>query len=65
MARAACWSTRTTSRALARAILALIADPGLAARLGGAAHDRVRSRYLGGVRLTEYAELLAEDADHR
>ncbi|HVX32341.1 MAG TPA: glycosyltransferase [Solirubrobacterales bacterium] len=47
-------------RALARAVLELLGDPDLVARLGAAAHDRVRRRYLGAVRLTEYAELLAD-----
>ncbi|MBS1888033.1 MAG: glycosyltransferase [Actinobacteria bacterium] len=45
-------------RALARAILALTRDPRRAAELGAAAHDRVRRRYLGVLRLAEYADLL-------
>ncbi len=46
-------------RALARAIMAILEDPARAARLGAAAHDRVRERYLGAVRLAEYGDLLA------
>ena len=46
--------------ALARAVLAVLGDPALAARLGGAARERVRGHYLGAVRLVEYGELLAE-----
>jgi trehalose synthase len=45
-------------RELAGAILGLLGDPVRAARLGCAAHDRVRRRYLGIVRLAEYGELL-------
>ncbi len=45
--------------ALARAVLALVGDPALAARLGDAARERVRGHYLGAVRLAEYGELLA------
>ena len=44
--------------ALARAVLTLLGDPTLAARLGAAAHARVRGHYLGIVRLAEYGELL-------
>jgi trehalose synthase len=47
-------------RELAGAIRALLGDPRRAARLGAAAHDRVRRRYLGIVRLAEYGELLGE-----
>ena len=47
------------TRALAKAILALVGDPALAERLGAAAHERVRERYLGAMRLAEYGELLA------
>jgi trehalose synthase len=47
-------------RALARAVLNLIGDEGFAVRLGAAAHDRVRTHYLGPLRLAEYGELLAE-----
>jgi trehalose synthase len=46
-------------RALARAVLDLLGDAGLAERLGVAARERVRTHYLGAVRLAEYAELLA------
>ena len=55
--------SRADLGALARAVLNLVGDPGLAARLGAAAHDRVRTRYLGAVRLTEYGDLLAELED--
>jgi len=44
----------------ADAILGLLGDPVRAARLGCAAHDRVRRRYLGIVRLAEYGGLLDE-----
>jgi trehalose synthase len=47
-------------RELASAILGLLGDPVRAARLGAAAHDRVRRHYLGIVRLAEYGELLGE-----
>jgi trehalose synthase len=47
-------------RALAGAVLRLTGDPSLAARLGTAAHDRVRTHYLGAVRLAQYGALLAE-----
>jgi trehalose synthase len=47
-------------RALARSVLGLIGDPDRAAQLGAAAHERVRRRYLGAVRLAEYGDLLGE-----
>jgi trehalose synthase len=47
-------------RELAAAVLGLLADPVRSARLGAAAHDRVRRHYLGAVRLAEYGELLDE-----
>lgn len=47
-------------RELAAAVLDLLGDPLRAARLGAAAHDRVRRRYLGAVRLAEYGDLLSE-----
>jgi trehalose synthase len=47
-------------RATAGAIRGLLGDPDRAARLGAAAHERVRRHYLGAVRLTEYGELLVE-----
>jgi trehalose synthase len=50
-------------RALARAVLDLLGDERLAERLGAAAHDRVRTHYLGALRLAEYGELLAELAE--
>ncbi|MGD9736048.1 MAG: glycosyltransferase [Solirubrobacterales bacterium] len=45
--------------AVAAAIRSLVADPALAHRLGRAARQRVRERFLGPFRLAEYAELLA------
>ena len=45
--------------AVAAAVSSLLADPGRAAALGEAARERVVDRYLGAVRLAEYAELLA------
>jgi trehalose synthase len=45
--------------AVAAAIRSLTADPAMARRLGRAARARVRERYLGPVRLAEYAERLA------
>lgn len=47
-------------RALAQAVLELVGDHELAARLGDAARERVRDRYLGAMRLAEYGELFAE-----
>ncbi|MBS1893540.1 MAG: glycosyltransferase, partial [Actinobacteria bacterium] len=47
-------------RELAGAVLGLLGDPLRAARLGAAAHDRVRRRYLGAGRLAEYGDLLGE-----
>ncbi|MBS1676984.1 MAG: glycosyltransferase [Actinobacteria bacterium] len=46
-------------RALADAVLGLLADPGRATALGTAARERVRRHYLGAVRLAEYGEMLA------
>lgn len=45
--------------AVVGAILGLLDDPDRAARLGAAAHERVRRKYLGAVRLVEYVELLS------
>lgn len=45
--------------AVAAAIRSLAEDPAQARRLGHQAHERVRERFLGPVRLAEYAELLA------
>jgi trehalose synthase len=52
-------------RALARAVLRLLGDRDLAERFGAAAHERVRSHYLGVLRLAEYGELLAELEEER
>jgi trehalose synthase len=52
-------------RALAQAVLRLLGDRDLAARFGAAAHERVRSNYLGVLRLAEYGELLAELEEER
>lgn len=46
--------------AVATAISTLLADPARAAALGERARERVRERFLGIVRLTEYAEKLSE-----
>lgn len=43
---------------LGRALVRLLGDPLLEARLGGAAHDRVRESFLGDRQLEEYVELL-------
>jgi trehalose synthase len=43
-----------------RAIRALLEDPARAARMGEAAHARVRERYLAIGRLTEYVEVVSE-----
>jgi trehalose synthase len=48
------------SRALARAVLGLLGSPARAAAVGAAAHERVKERYLGAVRLAEYGALLGE-----
>ncbi len=45
--------------AFGRAIRSLLDDPELAARLGGAARERVMDRFLGIGRLKEYVELVA------
>ncbi len=45
--------------AVAAAVDSLLADPARAAALGEAARERVAERYLGAMRLAEYAELLA------
>ena len=47
-------------RATAGAIHSLLVDPDRAARLGAAAHERVRRHYLGAVRLADYGDLLVE-----
>jgi trehalose synthase len=44
---------------LGRALVDLLGDPGLQTRLGRAAHDRVRDRFLGDRQLEAYVELIA------
>jgi trehalose synthase len=50
----------TDLRAYGRAVLALLEDPDRAARIGRAAAERVRERFLGSESLLEYLDLLAE-----
>lgn len=50
----------TDGAAVCAAIGSLLADPARAAALGEAARERVAERYLGALRLAEYADLLAE-----
>jgi trehalose synthase len=45
--------------AFARALRCVLEDPALASRLGAAARERVRERFLGIRHLMEYADLLA------
>jgi trehalose synthase len=49
----------TDLAAFGAALRRLLEDPGYAARLGEAAHERVREQYLGVRHLVEYSELFA------
>ncbi len=51
--------------AFADAVLRLIADPDTAARLGSAAHERVREQFLAPAHLARYFELIQRLADRR